>query len=92
MPIPPAPGTATSKPGAARGAPPRPNVADQLERLTSRFDELADRARRATTHADIDDVDELILEFCRDLRAVARPPAPRAAPLYVTPCGTGALF
>lgn len=92
MPIPPAPGTITSKPGAARGAPPRPNVADQLERLTPRFDELADRARRATTQSDIDDLDEAVLTFCRDLRAVVRSPAPTAAPLYVTPCGTGAIF
>ncbi len=71
---------------------PRPNVADQIERLTSRFDDLAYRARLAKTQADVDDVDELVLTFCRDLRAVVRSPAPTAAPLYVTPCGTGAMF
>lgn len=90
MPIPPAPGTIASKPGAARGAPPRPNVADQLERLTPRFDELADRARRATTQSDIDDVDEAVLTFCRDLRAIVRSPTPVAPPLRITP--EGALF
>lgn len=92
MPLPPAPDTAASKRCAVRGVTPRPNVADQLERLTPRFDELAYRARLATTQADYDDIDELVLNFCRDLRAVVRSPAPKAAPLYVTPCGTGVLF
>lgn len=92
MPLPPAPDTAASKPRAVRGVTPRPNVADQLERLTLRFDELTYRARLATTQSDFDDIDELVLTFCRDLRAVVRSPAPKAAPLYVTPCGTGALF
>lgn len=92
MPYPPAPDTATSQPSAVRGVTPRPNVADQLERLTPRFDELAYRARLATTQPDFDDLDELVLTFCRDLRAVVRSPASKATPLYVTPCGTGALF
>ncbi|WP_341207265.1 hypothetical protein [uncultured Sphingomonas sp.] len=92
MPLPPAPDTAASKPRAVPGVTPRPNVADQLERLTSRFDELTYRARLATTQADFDDIDELVLTFCRDLRGVVRSPAPKAPPLYVTPCGTGALF
>lgn len=92
MPFPPAPDTAASKASAVRGVTPRPNVADQLERLTSRFDELTYRARLATTQADFHDIDELVLTLCRDLRAVVRSPAPKAAPLYVTPCGTGVLF
>ncbi|TCP33259.1 hypothetical protein [Sphingomonas sp. BK235] len=60
---------------------PRPNVADQLERFTPRFDELVHRARLATSQRDIDDVDELIHLFCRDLRAAVRAPAPRNPPL-----------
>ncbi len=96
MPIPPAPDISASglrlRRAVGAATRPRPNVADQLERLTTRFDELAYRARLATSQSDYDDLDELVLTFCRDLRAVVRSPAPTAAPLYVTPCGTGAMF
>lgn len=71
---------------------PRPNVADQLERFTSRFDELIHRARLATSTADFDDLEEMATEIGRDLRAVFRSPTPRAAPLYVTADGNGAMF
>lgn len=90
MPFPPAPGASSSPAGAVRGATPRPNVADQIERLTSRFDDLAYRARLATSQSDFDDIDELVLTFCRDLRAIVRSPTPTARPLRVTP--EGALF
>lgn len=63
---------------------PRPNVADQLERLTPRFDSLVHRARLAISQSDIDDVDELIHLFCRDLRAAVRAPTPRNPPLRQT--------
>lgn len=71
---------------------PRPNVADQLERLTPRFDELTHRARLATTTADFDDLEELAHEFRRDFYAIFRKPTPRAAPLFITADGHGALF
>jgi hypothetical protein len=96
MPLPPAPDHSASglrhRRAICATTQPRPNVADQLERLTPRFDELAYRARLAKTQADVDDIDELVLNFCRDLRAVVRSPAPKAAPLYVSPDGTGAMF
>lgn len=71
---------------------PRPNVADQLERFTPRFDELIHRARLASSTADFEDLEETATAICRDLRAVFRSPSPRAAPLYVTPDGNGAMF
>ncbi len=71
---------------------PRPNVADQLERFTPRFDELIHRARLATSQADFDDLEETANEIRRDLHAVFRSPTPRAAPLFITADGNGAMF
>ncbi|MBB6503201.1 hypothetical protein F4693_000150 [Sphingomonas endophytica] len=71
---------------------PRPTVADQLERFTPRFDELIHRARLATTTADFDELEETATAIARDLRAVFRSPTPRAAPLFVTAAGKGAMF
>lgn len=71
---------------------PRPNVTDQLERFTPRFDELIHRARLATSQADHDDLEEEAAAIARDLRAVFRSPTPRAAPLFITADRNGALF
>ncbi len=71
---------------------PRPNVADQLERFTPRFDELIHRARLASSTADFDDLEEMANDIRRDLHAVFRSPTRRAAPLWTTPDGNGAMF
>jgi len=71
---------------------PRPTVADQLERFTPRFDELIHRARLATSTADFDELEETATAISRELRAVFRSPTPRAAPLFVTADGKGAMF
>ncbi len=71
---------------------PRPTVADQLERFTPRFDELIHRARLATSTADFEDLEETATAIARDLRAVFRRPTPRAAPLFVSADGKGAMF
>ena len=69
----------------------RPNVADQLERFTTRLDELTHRARLAVSVSDHEDLDALAMGFCRDLRALFRSPTPlpalRNAPLRITPEG-----
>lgn len=89
MPFPPAPAAprTQSRPAAAQ---PRPTVADQIERLTPRFDDLVRRARLVVTQSHVDDLDEQVLTFCRDLRAVVRAPTPQAAPVWVG--DNGALF
>lgn len=71
---------------------PRPNVADQLERFTPRFDELIHRARLASSTGDFEDLEESAAAIARDLRAVFRSPTPRAAPLFITADRNGALF
>lgn len=62
---------------------PRPNVADLLERLTPRFDELVHRSRLVQSQSDFDELDEYVHRFCRDMRAAVREPTPRNPPLAI---------
>jgi hypothetical protein len=65
---------------------PRPTVADQLERLTSRFDQLTYRARLAPlSQRDYDALEEAAQLLASDLRAVFRGRSvPRNPPLLIT--------
>lgn len=80
---------------------PRLSVADQLERLTMRFDELTHRARLGTRDGGIEprlleDLEEEARGISRDLHTAfrGRPggAAPTAPPLWRSPNGRGMLF
>lgn len=58
------------KSGAQRPAQPRPNLADQLERITPRFDELTHRARLGEDRisaAELHELEELAQGIARDI-------------------------
>ena len=77
----------------ARPAQPNSNLADQLERITPRFDELTQRARLGIDSADqYNELEELAQGIARDVVAPFRGIAGRAArpPLYVSADGTKA--
>lgn len=82
-----------SGPDAMRPAQPNSNLADQLERITPRFDELTQRARLGIDSADqYNELEELAQGIARDLLEPFRGTAGRAArpPLYVSADGTKA--
>ena len=69
---------------------PRPTVADQLERLTSRFDQLTYRARLAPpSQRSFDELEEAAQLLADDLRAVFRGSGNRPVnpPLAITKTG-----
>ena len=78
--------------GAQRPAQPRPNLADQLERITPRFDELTQRARLGADRisaAELHELEEMAQGIARDLivpfrGADARPVNP---PVYLSADG-----
>lgn len=57
------------QPGQHRAAPPRPTLADQLERMTARFDVLTQRARLGAPYDDLEEEGQAIAS---DLRALFR--------------------
>jgi hypothetical protein len=80
-------------------AQPCSKLADQLERITSRFDELTHRARLGAVggkaHADLlHDLEELAQGIARDLVATFRGPGARVVnpPLQVSADGTKAVW
>jgi hypothetical protein len=73
----------------------RPSLADQLERITPRFDALTQRARLGNlTHADFNELEEQAQTIARDLVAPfrGRGSRPVAAPLHVSADGTKASW
>lgn len=84
--------------GAQRPAQPRSNLADQLERITPRFDELTHRARlgaeRGIATADLHDLEELAQGIARDIVAPFRGAGSRPVnpPLQVSADGTKAAW
>lgn len=79
----------------ARPAQPNSNLADQLERITPRFDELTQRARLGIDSADeYNELEELAQGIARDLLEPFRGTAGRAArpPLYLSADGTKACW
>ena len=81
------------RPDALRPAQPNSNLADQLERITPRFDELTQRARLGIDSADqYNELEELAQGIARDVLAPFRGTACRAAspPLYLSADGTKA--
>ncbi|MBE2990878.1 hypothetical protein IFR23_02500 [Sphingomonas sp. CFBP 13603] len=83
------------RPVALRSAQPNSNLADQLERITPRFDELTQRARLGVVSSDDYNVlEEMAQGIASDLLTAFRGGAPRAArpPLYVSADGTKAVW
>ena len=81
--------------GTQRPAQPRPNLADQLERLTPRFDELTHRARLGADSippAELHDLEEIAQGIARDLVAPFRGAGARPVnpPAYLSADGTRA--
>ncbi len=77
----------------ARPAQSNSNLADQLERITPRFDELTQRARLGVDSTDeYNELEELAQGIARDVLAPFRGTAGRAAhpPLYLSADGTKA--
>jgi hypothetical protein len=82
-----------SGPDALRSAQPNSNLADQLERITPRFDELTQRARLGGYSTDeYNELEELAQGIARDVLEPFRGTAGRAArpPLYISADGTKA--
>jgi hypothetical protein len=83
--------------GAQRPHQSRPNLADQLERITPRFDELTQRARLradAITPAELHELEEIAQGIARDIVAPfrgvgARPVNP---PLWMSADGTQGIW
>lgn len=79
-------------------AQPRSNLADQLERITPRFDELTHRARLGAVGgiaaAELHDLEELAQGIARDLVAAFRGAGARLVnpPLHVSADGTKAAW
>lgn len=72
---------------------PRLSAADQLDRLTPRWDELVRRARLARSPADYNDVEEEAQALASDVvGAFRRRTTSVASPLRISPCGTKVLF
>jgi hypothetical protein len=82
--------------GAQRPVQPRPNLADQLERITPRFDELTQRARlgvdRGIPARELHELEDLAQGIARDLVAPFRGAGARPVnpPVYVSADGTKA--
>lgn len=77
----------------ARPAQPNSNLADQLERITPRFDELTQRARLGIDSTDdYNELEELAQGIARDVLVPFRGTPSRAArpPLYLSADGTKA--
>lgn len=68
----------------------RLSAADQLDRLTPRFDDLVRRARLAQTPADYNDCEEAAQALSRDLVFAFRRPGAVNPPLVVSADGTSA--
>lgn len=84
-----------SKSGAQRPHQSRPNLADQLERITPRFDELTQRARLAADRvsaAELHELEEIAQHIARDLVAIFRGPHARPInpPAFLSADGTRA--
>ncbi|WP_230630669.1 hypothetical protein [Sphingomonas sp. Leaf37] len=80
---------------AQRPAQPRPNLADQLERITPRFDELTQRARLGADRipaAELHELEEMAQHIARDLVALFRGAGARPVnpPAWVSADGTRA--
>ncbi len=77
----------------ARPAQPNSNLADQLERITPRFDELTQRARLGVDSSDVyNELEEMAQGIARDILApfrgtVSRPTNP---PRFISADGTRA--
>ncbi|MFZ3485298.1 hypothetical protein [Sphingomonas sp. 3-13AW] len=72
-------------------AQPRPSLADQLERITPRFDALTQRARLGNlSQSDFNDLEEEAQAIARELVAPfrGRGARPVAAPLHLSADGT----
>ncbi len=79
----------------ARPAQPNSNLADQLERITPRFDELTQRARLGVDSPDeYNELEELAQGIARDILEPFRGSATRAVrpPLHVSADGTKAVW
>ena len=78
-----------------RAAQPRPNLADQLERITPRLDALTQRARLGVRDAaDLHDLEELAQGIAHDVVAPFRgaSAAPTCPPRYVSADGLKAAW
>lgn len=76
-------------------AQPRPSLADQLERITPRFDALTQRARLGNlSPADFNELEEQAQSIAHDVVAPFRGAGARpvATPLYVSADGTKARW
>lgn len=74
-----------------RTAQARPNVADQLERLTDRFDRLTQRARLGDLTPDqFNELEGEAQAIAADLVVIfrGRPATPTNPPIWVSPDGT----
>lgn len=70
-------------------AQPRPDLADQLEAITPRFDDLTQRARlsaRSRSVATFEELEEAAAAIARDIMIPFRG-QPTASPIYRSPCG-----
>lgn len=92
------PGQRAARATAQQAAQSRPNLADQLERITPRFDELTHRARlgeeRGRTPAELHELEEMAQAIVRDVLAPFRGAGARPAnpPLHVSADGTRAIW
>lgn len=80
---------------AQRPAQPHPNLADQLERMTPRFDELTQRARLSADRipaAELHELEAIAQRFASDLVAIFRGAGARPVnpPAFVSADGTRA--
>lgn len=92
-----APHPHSSRSGAQRPHQSRPNLADQLERITPRFDELTQRARLAADRisaAELHELEEMAQHIARDLVTMFRGAAaqPVNAPAWVSADGKRAAW
>ncbi len=71
---------------------PRLSAADQLDRLTPRFDDLVRQARLARTAADYNDAEEAAQALSRDIVFAFRRSSPVNPPLFVSADGTSAAW
>lgn len=92
------PGQRTARATAQQAAQPRSNLADQLERITPRFDELTQRARlgveRGIPADELHELEELAQGIARDvlLPFRGRGARPVNPPLHVSADGTRAAW